>query len=270
MFVSHNIADKNLLASFSEHFETALIGSGSYRVLDRNTFERILAEGKNEGYVASINDLTPTTRKQLSSIAKAEGVIFGEVTDDVESGEIIITATLESFDSVKHWKRFVSMKRGVVHDDPSRRAAIQQLITACCLKSDASEVSIHKTIANDFLFDLVRCTRSDRRLTCEIDIVNNEEEDRDFGVVPQNARVLDENSFETRGSAAVVAGRTASAAFMYVKQTLLSGRPTKMTITFESVSSRATTIGKLELLCEEGQNREFRVVFRNVKMETAQ
>ncbi len=201
----------------------------------------------------------------MSSVEKAEGVIFGEVTDDKESGEIIVTATLESFDSVKHWKRFASMKRGLLRDNSSRQNAVNQLIGGS-VHSNSREVAVHRTTASGFLLELIRCTRSDRRLTCELEVLNNGE-DRDFGVFPVNSRVLDESSSQTQGNEAIVAGR-AAAGYNWARQTLLSSRPTKLTITFEGIASRATTIGRLELHCMGTEpNSEFNVVFRNIPIE---
>lgn len=126
-FTSRNLADDLILASFTELYESALVTAGAYKVLNRRTFNQILAAAANEAKVASMSDLSPRAKARLAGVEKADGVIFGEVTDDKESGDIIISATLESFDSVKHWKRFVSMKRGLIRDQSSRRKTMESL-----------------------------------------------------------------------------------------------------------------------------------------------
>ncbi len=128
-FVSRSISDKALLVSFTDLFETQLVNSGRYKVLNRRNLHRILDESKNESYVASMRDVSAQARTRISTLEGANGLIFGEVADDADSGDVSITVTLESFDAVIHWKRSTSMKRGLVRDLASRRAAIGTLAT---------------------------------------------------------------------------------------------------------------------------------------------
>lgn len=126
-FVSHSLKDAALLSSFTELFETALVNSGSYRVLNRRNLQRVLAESQSEAYVASMGDVKSPARAQIAKIEGAQGVVFGEVVDDSESGDVKITVTLESFDSVVVWKHSGLMRRGLLRDGPSRQRAMERL-----------------------------------------------------------------------------------------------------------------------------------------------
>ena len=129
-FVSRSITDKVLLVSFTDLFETALVNSGTNKVLNRRNLQKVLAEAQSESYVASMGDVSTQARVRIPALEGAEGVIFGEVNDDTDSGEVSVTVTLESFDSVIHWKRSLSMKRGRLRDLASRREAMEGLARA--------------------------------------------------------------------------------------------------------------------------------------------
>jgi hypothetical protein len=126
-FTSPTIRDTPLLVSFTDLYEEALLASQRYRIHNRRTVQQILAEAESEAAIQSMNDLSPKSRHRLATIEKVDGLIFGEVVDDVASGEIVITATLQSFDSTTHWKRRAVMKRGLVMDLASRTVAMQEL-----------------------------------------------------------------------------------------------------------------------------------------------
>jgi len=115
-FVSRTISDRAVLASFTELFETSLIRTGRYKVLDRRNLNRVLAEAQSEQFVVSMNNLTERVRTKVVAVEGAQGVIFGEVVDDPESGEIVITVSLEGFDAVKHWKRSTTTRYGRARD----------------------------------------------------------------------------------------------------------------------------------------------------------
>lgn len=126
-FVSRTLKDPALLSSFTELFETALINSGAYRVLNRRNLQKVLAESQSE-YVASMGDVKSPVRGQIAKIEGAQGVVFGEVVDDSDSGDVRITVSLESFDSLVHWKHSGLMKRGLLRDGPSRQRAMERLM----------------------------------------------------------------------------------------------------------------------------------------------
>jgi hypothetical protein len=130
-FTSRDSIDHEILSSlrdlFEESFENAFSSNGTYTVLNREAIERIIAESQNEAALASIDDLTTKARARLK-VARADGVIFGAVTDDKDSGEVIVSVKLQNFDSLLFWNRSVSIKRGLIHDRSSRQDAMEQLV----------------------------------------------------------------------------------------------------------------------------------------------
>ena len=132
-FSSHSEIEGNVLSSlrdlFEESFEQTFAGNGTYKVLNRQTVEKILAEANNETVLTSVGELNPKAKDELK-LVKADGVIFGEVTDDKDSGEVIVSVKLQSFDSVIFWNHSVTMKRGLIHDYTSRKTAMEQLVAS--------------------------------------------------------------------------------------------------------------------------------------------
>jgi hypothetical protein len=142
-FTSRSRIDDEVLASFRDLFEeafgTAFSHDGTYKVLNRQVIQQIVAEAQNEtGLITSVDELNPKVKANLR-LAKADGFIFGEVTDDKDSGEVIVDVRLQSFDSVLWWNKSVSIKRGLIHDRSSRKEAMEKLVRSidASLKADS-------------------------------------------------------------------------------------------------------------------------------------
>lgn len=132
-FTSRSGIDKDVLSSlrdqFEESFEQTFGSKGAYEILNRQTVEKILAEAGNEEALTSVGEIKPKAEDDLR-LAKANGVIFGEVTDDKVSGEVIVSVKLQSFDSHFFWNHSVAMTRGKIYDFSSRKAAMEQLVAS--------------------------------------------------------------------------------------------------------------------------------------------
>jgi hypothetical protein len=139
-FTSRDSISPKLLDSFrdlfEESFERVLARDGAYTVLNRETIEKVLAEAKYETALTSVEQLNSTLKGRLR-IANADGFVFGEVTDDKDSGDIIIAAKLQGFDSILYWSESVTMKRSHLNDRSDRKDAIDQLVRSIGGSSEA-------------------------------------------------------------------------------------------------------------------------------------
>ena len=117
----------DLLTSFTNDFELILMEGRQFDVLERRSLDRLVAHARNEMRASTVRELASSTVDLLKRQG-AQAVIFGEVDDDKESGEVVIYATLERFDSKKEWKRSVSFRRSLRDDRESRIAALRKLI----------------------------------------------------------------------------------------------------------------------------------------------
>lgn len=118
---------RELLTGFTNDFELVLMETGTYEVLERRRLDRLVQHARNEMTATTVRELTTGMSDALKRQG-AQGVIFGEIDDDTDSGEIVIYATLERFDSRKEWKRSVSLKRGLKADRESRLDALRKIV----------------------------------------------------------------------------------------------------------------------------------------------
>lgn len=118
---------KKIGNQLTNDFETELINSGLYTVLERRRYHRVLAHQNLENEIADVQNLSATSIDSLKAI-KAGVVIFGEVKDDIESGEYEVTVTFQSLNEVILRKGSILMKRGLINDNQTRKNAMKALL----------------------------------------------------------------------------------------------------------------------------------------------
>lgn len=116
----------DLPARLTEEFETALTQVEGLFVLERRRYDRLVAHRANEKAIMKIEEIPQSTLDSLKSL-KASIVIFGEVDDDVESGEIKVTVIFQNFDGRKK-KWSTRFPRGKRYDAGSREHAMKLLV----------------------------------------------------------------------------------------------------------------------------------------------
>lgn len=266
-FTTRERVRSDLAAKFTNDFERALVLYGNYNVLERRNQDRIFNEIDQEKAFADLNDLSEAAIDNLKTV-QADLMIFGEVFDDVESGQVNITVTFQAFDGSKVLIKSVLMSRGLVNDAVSRQNAMESLVKDI----GARTASKKRTEAKDFLFELVECRMSERTVTCRFLITNNGEDRvlRIYTGHPYNhantSMLFDDFSAETGASDVELANKKGSE--RYVENLLIGGRPAEAVISYLGVSSKASTITRLDLACwEEEQQTHFKIIFRNIPIE---
>ncbi len=130
-FVSHGSFDPTVLSSlrdlFEEEFEAEFARTGTYSVLNRDTVEHILSEARNEQTITSIDQLNAKERQGLT-LEKADGFIFGTVTDDKLSGDVVVSVKLQKFNSELVWNVSTSIRHGFIYDQGSRKTAMKNMV----------------------------------------------------------------------------------------------------------------------------------------------
>ena len=176
-FADRTLQKTELTANFTHDFEAALLqfGGSNYRVIERRQFDRLQGQADNEAKIASMAQLSPATIEALKT-QKAEQVIFGEVYDDVSSGQVSITVTFEDFSGQKKLIKSTLMTKGLVNDASTRAAAMEKLVKEIA----ARQVSVNKKDSDDFLFEIVKCTQSDKVVTVNFIVTNNQDNDRNI------------------------------------------------------------------------------------------
>ena len=275
----------DVTASLTMEFEEALAQKGSFRVIERRKLARLQEVIDNEKALREIGQISSAGAAELKKLG-ANVVVFGETFDDIESGDITVTVSFQNFSGEKMLLKSILMRRGLIRDATSRRErmnALVESISGVTASSPAVE-KVHRIQEQDFIFDLESCTRSERTVLCKLLITNNGE-DRNLYLVLNSvhggwagetqvrygtmSRIYDEtNSIAaaTRGTlsniSAITTDKDVFGAF------LLSGRPAKASMQFDGVSSRATTVARLDIVAVDGETGSiFTVTFRNVPIK---
>ena len=285
-FAYRNGTTDDITRNLTYEFEEALTKPGKFKILDRRTFARLQAVIDNEKALRQTGRVSSTTISSLRGLG-ADTVVFGDVFDDIDSGEISITATFQDFQGAKILIRSVQMPRGRVRDASSRREAVTSLVDAIIGTSTSTQTTarkIHRVESNGFIFDLETCTLAARSVQCRFTVTNNGENrllyiihNTNYGYAgkwqpkPDAKTVLyDEFSNE----ASLVRAQLASSATQEGRRSvvgakLISGRPAEALIRFESVASKATIASSLEISCVDDETGEvFVVEFKNVELAT--
>ena len=116
------------MKSFTDAFEEELIKSRRGTPLQRREYRRLFAQRSSEIQVRGIDSISGSSLEALKNLS-ADVVIFGEVTDDTESGEVQISVRIEGFQTQIGPKDSVLLKRGLRKDISSRQVAMKQLVT---------------------------------------------------------------------------------------------------------------------------------------------
>ncbi|NNE76665.1 MAG: hypothetical protein HKN31_06280 [Pricia sp.] len=126
-FTVSNGSIKEIGAMLTNDFETELINSGLYTVLERRRYNRVLAHQDLEKKIADIQNVPSASMDSLRA-NRAEVVIFGEVKDDIESGVYEVTVTFQNLNEVILRKGSVLIGRGLIRDNQTRKQFMKDLV----------------------------------------------------------------------------------------------------------------------------------------------
>jgi hypothetical protein len=275
----------DVTASLTIEFEEALGQKNAFRVIERRKIAQLQEVISNEKMLRDIGQISKTGAAELKKFG-ANVVVFGEVFDDIDSGDVTVTVSFQNFAGEKLLIKSVLMRRALIRDATSRRERMNALVESISGVTASSPTvdNVHRIQEQDFIFDLESCTRSERALLCRL-LVTNNGEDRNLYLVLDSvnggwagetqvsygtkSRIYDESNniaAATRGMlsnvSAITTNNSVFGAF------LISGRPAKASMQFEGVSTKATTVARLDIVAVDGETGSiFTVTFRNVSIK---
>lgn len=118
---------KKIGTMLTNDFETELINSSLYTVLERRRYNRVLAHQNLEIQIGDVQNLPTSSVDSLRAI-RAGAVIFGEVKDDIDSGVYEVTVTFQSLNQVILRKGSILIGRGLIADNQTRKNAMKNLL----------------------------------------------------------------------------------------------------------------------------------------------
>lgn len=286
-FATREGEKSKITESLTYEFEESLSQNCAYTVLERRNLDRLQAVIQNERALQSIGQITAGGATELKRLG-ATLVVFGEMFDDDESGEIIVTVTFQDFAGKKVLIKSTSLRRGLLRDSASRRESMATLAAQICKTTKATETAgkSGRVQTNNFIFDLEKCTLSNRSVLCNFLITNNGEDRKLFIVgnvtygygsvigetrVPEGTSsiIYDDFNNEARPSRAQISNASTDIETYKpaVGAMLIAGRPAEASLRFEGLSSKATTVTRLDLTCVDGETGEvFVATFKNLTL----
>ena len=254
-----------LTQSVTRELEEALIGLRGYRVVEGRAPGSLKKQLDNIRSIRDVLDV-PQTQRELIASYKVDQVVVGELFDDVESGEVVISITLQRLDGTKVQATSISVPRGRIRDRTTRVEQLQALVDRLSSRSRP----VHEATSLDYRIRVQECVGTGRTITCELEMLNDGE-DRTASVHGGNcsstSTMIDEHS-STYIPTDIRLGNQPRKGCAGAKSFLVSGIPAPLILTFEGASSRAQRIALLDLRLKDHESKsEVSFKFRNVDIE---
>jgi len=286
-FATRTGEKNNTTESLTYEFEESLSQNCSYNVLERRNLDRLQAVIQNERALQNVGQITAGGATELKRLG-ASLVVFGEMFDDVDSGEITITVIFQNFKGQKVLIKSVSIRRGLLLDSASRRESMAALTGQICRSTKATEavgkseakqpaaestspqVQPTKVIetkeAAGIAFSLLGCRLSGSVVTCDLSVVNKDD-DRQIEICTpcfgNSSRLVDAEGNEYQPEAASLGSNHS----LRPTAALASGVPLKGSMRFNGVPAGSVTIKLLEIGFRAGFTGEHQVQFHDIALQ---
>ena len=120
---------------------------------------------------------------------------------------------------------------------------------------------------NGLLIQVVRCHGSDKTVTVDLIITNNED-DKGVRLISHDQSCLFDGNGNRAGASLAKLANVVDSSWDGAGIAMISGVPTKASLEFQGVSPDADTIVRLDIrLYESVRNGQFTVSFRNLTIE---
>lgn len=245
----------------AEEISVSLASSAkNFEVVDRTHLKAILQEHK----LSSTGLIDPQTAMKLGQITGVEALVTGTITPFGDSVRL----------SVKVLDAKNAKLIGACSMDIAKTKAIEELLSSSIgeQKSLASQTTFksqlksqQKVEIKNFLFEINECKISGEEVTCSM-FITNLSNDRNLGIYADSFFDGRSVMYDDRGNLYVarhvqLANIGGSSG---VELLLISGVPTRATLSFKGFSKEASLISLLEVKCKSEEN--FTVKFRNIPL----
>ncbi|MEM9293578.1 MAG: hypothetical protein AAGD01_18000 [Acidobacteriota bacterium] len=260
--------EDSLTQSVTREFEEALIGLRGYRVVEGRAPGALKEQLDNVRAIRTILDI-PQSQRDLIASYDIDQVVLGELFDDIDSGEVVLSITLQRLDGTKVQATSSSVSRGKIRDRETRVELVRSLVNRLSSRSRA----VHEASGLDYQIRVEECTGAGRTITCDLELLNDGE-DRKAGIYSGNCGdesfMIDEFNSTFSSTHVRLGNQVQERRCPSVETFLVSGIPTPVKLTFDGASSRAQRIALLDvglLDRESGTTKRFK--FRNVDIQRA-
>lgn len=267
-FTTRDGKTDEVTTSLTEEFEEAITQSECCTILQRRYYSRLFEQKKNENAIMNLESLPKSALDGLTSL-EANTVVFGEVYDDTNSGQVKISINFESFKGIILNKASTYIPKYALADPSKREEAVKKLTMEMNLVPSIKQpqkIQDHE----DWSFALTGCQRSGNTVTCGF-IVTSKYRDRNITIAGNynNTKAYSSLAYDDFGyeylpnSIKIGNEQTATG----VARRLVADIPTSGKIVFPNISTRATKFPLLELKVQGDELTEKVVQFRDVLIE---
>jgi hypothetical protein len=283
-FTTRDGQKTSITTSLTSEFEEALAQKGIFTVLERRNLARLQSVIASEKALQDVGQISDTAKTELRK-AGVSLVVFGEMFDDVDSGEVSVTVTFQDFKGTQRLIKSILMRRSLIRDATSRRERLGALVDAIAntMAPTSNPGARNPRIQeSDFIFDLKGCSLADRTVQCRLSITNNGEDRKLYILLlarygfrydgtdfeEGKTRIFDDFNNESFASDIRLSNAVNDPNSPIVSATLIQGRPAEAIIRFQGLSSKATTVTRLDITCSEGdKHARFTATFRNIPLK---
>ena len=272
-FTTRNGEDNQMTENFTYEFEEALVNYGNASVLERRNMDRLVAVIKDEKAVQDILQMSESTINDLKQLG-VEQVVFGEIFDDIDGGEISISVTFQELNGRKAQIKSAYMRRGLLADGRSRRDKMKELVKSLSSANDnvkpqtVEERPTNRQVQSfeNVFFTLNECKKSGGKVDCFLTL-RSDDRDSDIAIYSLANRrniMLDNNGNEYHAVRLQIGNNYD---ISVVRSHLVAGVTVSASLSFNNVSRSAT---KIPLLNVAGivypSSNYFLVEFRDIPL----
>jgi len=245
----------------AEELITRLYLTNKFEVIERQLLNKVLKE-----HQLNLSGLVDeSSARELGKILGVDAIASGSVTDLGNS--VKVNARLISTETGKIFS-VASVK--IFKDDVVRKLMAQAVVSTNIVAKESQQAA-HQNITVEkegFKIELIKCKMSNRTVVCHLIVTNTMEDDKDFHITygwQYKTKIYDDAGNEYVISAVKFGNEyhkiKGLSQYSGAMKKIIAGLSVSTELHFENVSSNATKIALLQILCEY---RGFKVEFRNI------
>jgi len=232
----------------AERLTTLLSQHPQCRLIERRRLDMVLSELK-----FSMSELVdPAKARKLGAMLGVQGLVVGSVTDlggtvDVDARIIDIQTNVS----------LPGASASIVKDE-----AVSRMSTEC---GSAVGVPIEKgaprpplpppsaiksVVVEGIRFEVKSCEMSGTSVTCRVVVTNGQREDQNVLFFPGRSKMIDNSGNEYRCQRSRFGSKEEGCCdFCHSDNTLVSGTPTNLVVTYDRVPTEVTSVALIEISC---------------------
>lgn len=261
-FTTREGVRNDITQSLTEEFEEALIQSECCNVLQRRHYARLFDQKQSEAAIMKLNSISQDKASTLKSL-DGNTVVFGEVYDDTNSGQVKFSINFESFNGKILKKASTYLAKYDLANPAKREEAVGKIMEELNIFPLRQREPLAIKTLGEWEFSLTGCRRIGNDVTCGF-IVTSHHRDRKLTIWgDSHSTAQDEFSYDYRAKTVKLANQQGG----NVGKLLVSDISAVGQLTIPNISKRATRFTILSFSVSGDDLSESFIKFRDVKIQ---